>query len=67
MKGLLDRISTIRIISCDRPDDHIVAIARRNANNDDYEIISQINEGTNKSYFYILEKGRKSNFLMIVS
>lgn len=67
VKSLLDRISSIRIISCDRPEDHIVATARRDADNDRYEIISQINEGTNKSYFYILEKGRKSNFLMIVS
>ena len=67
VKSLLDRISSIRIISCDRPEDHIVAIARRNADNDDYEIISQIKENGSSSYFYIREKGRKSNFLMIVS
>ena len=67
VKSLLDKIGSIRIISCDRPDDHIVAIARRNADNDDYEIISQIKENGSSSYFYIREKGRKSNFLMIVS
>lgn len=69
VKSLLDRIGSIRIISCDRPDDPIVAIARRKADNDDYEIISQIKENGSSSYFYIRDKGRKSNvsFVMIVS
>lgn len=70
VKSLLDRIRSIRIISCDRPEDQIVRRSRRNADNDNYEIISQINENGSSSYFYILEKGRKSkdvSFLMIVS
>ncbi|MBR2064557.1 MAG: DUF4252 domain-containing protein [Bacteroidales bacterium] len=70
VKSLLDRISSIRIISCDRQDDHIVGIARRNVVGDDYEVISQIKEDGSSSYFYIKEKGRKSkdvSFVMIVS
>lgn len=70
VKSLLDRIRTIRIISCDRPEDQIVRRSRINAENDNYEIISQISEKGSSSYFYILEKGRKStdvSFLMIVS
>lgn len=70
VKSLLDRISSIRIISCDRQDDHIVGIARRNVGGDDYEVISQIKEDGSSSYFYIKEKGRKSkdvSFVMIVS
>lgn len=70
IKSLLDRIRSIRIISSDRPEDPIVAIARRYANNDEYEIISQIKENGSSSYFYILEMGRKPknvSFVMIVS
>ena len=71
VKSLLDRIRIIRIISCGKPDDQIVALARKDVRNSgEYEIISQINENGNLSEFYISEEGGKTDdisFVMVAS
>lgn len=71
VKSLLDRIRIIRIISCAKPDDQIVTLARKDVRNSGrYEIISQINENGNLSEFYISDEGSKNDdisFVMIAS
>ena len=71
VKSLLNRISTIRIISHTQPHDGIINIARKNVSNSQrYETISLINENGNLSEFYISEnigKSKNVSFMMIVS
>ncbi len=71
VKSLLNRITNIRIISHEQPQDRIIDLARRDMKNSrKYETISLINENGSLSEFYISENiGRSKNvsFLMIVS
>ena len=71
VRALLNRISTIRIISHEEPLNGIIYSARRSVNqSQQYEIISQINENGSLSEFYITENlGNSKNvsFLMIIS
>jgi len=71
IKSLLKRISTIRIISCEKVSDNIIYIARRNVKDSrKYETISLINENGSLSEFYISEnigKAKNVSFVMIAS
>lgn len=71
VRNLLDRIRIIRIVSCDRPEDQVITIARRSIRNScRYEIISKMNENGNLSEFYISEetgKAKDVSFVMIAS
>lgn len=71
VKSLLNRISSIRIISTKKPEDRIVGISREDVMDSmEYETISQINENGNRSEFYISEEWVDNtgvSFVMIVS
>ena len=71
VKSLLNRITNIRIISHEQPQDRIIDLARRDMKNSrKYETISLITDNGSLSEFYISENiGRSKNvsFLMIVS
>ena len=71
VKSLLNRISSIRIISAKKPEDRIVGLAREDVMDSmEYETISQINENGNCSEFYISEEWVDKtgvSFVMIVS
>ena len=68
VKSLLNRISSIRIISHKQKMNEITDISRRYVK--DYETISKINEGGNLSEFYISDnigKSKNVSFVMIIS
>lgn len=69
--SLLNRIRSIRIVSCKKPEDEIVMHARKDVMESmEYETISQINENGNRSEFYISEEHIDTpevSFVMIVS
>lgn len=71
VKSLLNRISSIRIISTKKPEDRIVGMSREDVMDSmEYETISQINENGNRSEFYISEEWVDNtgvSFVMIVS
>ena len=71
VKSLLNRISSIRIISTIKPEDRIVGLSREDVMDSmEYETISQINENGNRSEFYISEEWVDNtgvSFVMIVS
>ena len=71
VKSLLNRISSIRIISTKKPEDRIVGLSREDVMDSmEYETISQINENGNRSEFYISEEWVDNtgvSFVMIVS
>lgn len=71
VKSLLNRISSIRIISTKKPEDRIVGQSRKDVMDSmEYETISQINENGNRSEFYISEEWVDNtgvSFVMIVS
>jgi hypothetical protein len=71
VKSLLNRISSIRIISTKKPEDRIVGLSREDVlDSMEYETISQINENGNRSEFYISEEWVDNtgvSFVMIVS
>ena len=71
VKSLLNRISSIRIISTKKPEDRIVGLSREDVMDSmEYETISQINENGNLSEFYISDEGSKNDdisFVMIAS
>lgn len=71
VRSLLNRITNIRIISHEKPQDGIIDLARRDVKNSrKYETISLINENGSISEFYISENiGNSKNvsFVMIVS
>lgn len=71
VKSLLNRISSIRIISTKKPEDKIVGLSREDVMDSmEYETISQINENGNRSEFYISEEWVDNtgvSFVMIVS
>lgn len=71
VKSLLNRISSIRIISTKKPEDRIVDLSREDVMDSmEYETISQINENGNRSEFYISEEWVDNtgvSFVMIVS
>lgn len=71
VKSLLNRISSIRIISTKKPEDRIVSLSREDVMDSmEYETISQINENGNRSEFYISEEWVDNtgvSFVMIVS
>lgn len=71
VKSLLNRIRTIRVVSCKKPEDEILMHARENVMDSmEYETISQINENGNRSEFYISEESIDTpdvSFVMIVS
>jgi hypothetical protein len=71
VKSLLNRISSIRIISTKKPEDRIVGLSREDVMDSmEYETISQINENGNRSEFYISEEWIDNtgvSFVMIVS
>jgi hypothetical protein len=71
VKSLLNRISSIRIISTKKPEDRIVGLSREDVMDSmEYETISQINENGNRSEFYISEESIDTpdvSFVMIVS
>lgn len=71
VKSLLNRISSIRIISTKKPEDRIVSLSREDVMDSmEYETISQINENRNRSEFYISEEWVDNtgvSFVMIVS
>ena len=67
VKALLNRISSIRIISAKETEDRIVRLAREDVMDSmEYETISQINENGSRSEFYIFDTPEVS-FVMIVS
>ena len=71
VKSLLNRISSIRIISTKKPEDRIVGLSREDVMDSmEYETISKINENGNRSEFYISEEWVDNtgvSFVMIVS
>lgn len=71
VKSLLNRISSIRIISTKKPEDRIVSLSREDVMDSmEYETISKINENGNRSEFYISEEWVDNtgvSFVMIVS
>ena len=71
VKSLLNRISSIRIISTKKPEDRIVGMSREDVMDSmEYETISQINENGSRSEFYISEERIDTpevSFVMIVS
>lgn len=71
VKALLNRISSIRIISAKETEDRIVRLAREDVMDSmEYETISQINENGSRSEFYISEERIDTpevSFVMIVS
>ena len=71
VKSLLNRISSIRIISTKKQEDRIVSLSREDVMDSmEYETISQINENGNRSEFYISEEWVDNtgiSFVMIVS
>lgn len=71
VKSLLNRISSIRIISTKKQEDRIVGLSREDVMDSmEYETISQINENGNRSEFYISEEWVDNtgvSFVMIVS
>lgn len=71
VKSLLNRISSIRIISTKKPEDRIVGMSRKDVMDSmEYETISKINENGNRSEFYISEEWVDNtgvSFVMIVS
>lgn len=71
VKSLLNRISSIRIISTKKPEDRIVGLSREDVMDSmEYETISEINENGNRSEFYISEEWVDNtgvSFVMIVS
>lgn len=71
VRSLLNRITTIRIISQEKRMDPIIDLARGNVSSSrKYETISMINENGSLSEFYISEnigKSKNVSFVMIVS
>ena len=71
VKSLLNRISSIRIISTKKQEDRIVGLSREDVMDSmEYETISKINENGNRSEFYISEEWIDNtgvSFVMIVS
>lgn len=71
VRALLNRISTIRIISHEEPLNEIINSARRSVDQSrKYEIISKINENGSLSEFYISENlgsSKSVSFVMIIS
>lgn len=71
VKSLLNRISSIRIISTKKQEDRIVGLSREDVMDSmEYETISKINENGNRSEFYISEEWVDNtgvSFVMIVS